>query len=160
MNKHKQVKSHQKNDIIRVEGKYAFHRGDTFINFEQVADRLQAHTQESLVYYWIRDSRLVKCAHTKISRKIDEQLQYYSIKFSCIFGGQRFKSKANGLRPGKRQTRQIDCPAFIALRATKCGRKLEVMDVCNDHTHEISEQAVEELPQKRRPSQGLLEEVR
>lgn len=147
------------NYIIRVEGKNAFRRGDTFDNFDQVAERLRAHTQESLVYYWTRDSRLVKFAHRKVSRKLNEAIQYYSIRFSCIFGGQRFKSKSNGLRPGKRQTRQIDCPAFISLRATKCGRKLEVIDVCNDHTHEITEQAVKMLPQKRRPSQKLLEEI-
>ncbi|XP_055853731.1 uncharacterized protein LOC129917694 [Episyrphus balteatus] len=154
-------KSHKtdSNYIIRVEGKNAFRRGDTFDTFEQVAERLRAHTQESLVYYWTRDSRLVKFAHRKVSRKLNEAIQYYSIRFSCIFGGQRFKSKANGLRPCKRQTRQIDCPAFISLRATKCGRKLEVIDVCNDHTHEITEQAVKELPQKRRPSQKLLEEI-
>ncbi|XP_055903772.1 uncharacterized protein LOC129939688 [Eupeodes corollae] len=147
------------NYIIRVEGKNAFRRGDTFDNFEQVAERLRAHTQESLVYYWTRDSRLVKFAHRKVSRKLNEDILYYSIRFSCIFGGQRFKSKANGVRPCKRQTRQMDCPAFISLRATKCGRKLEVIDVCNDHTHEITEQAVKELPQKRRPSQKLLEEI-
>lgn len=147
------------NYIIRVEGKNAFRRGDKFETFEQVAERLRAHTQESLVYYWIRDSRLVKFAHRKVSRKLNEAIQYYSIRFSCIFGGQRFKSKSNGLRPCKRQTRQIDCPAFISLRATKCGAKLEVIDVCNDHTHEITEQAVNTLPQKRRPSQRLLEEI-
>lgn len=45
---------------------------------------------------------------------------------------------------------RADCPSFIMLRASKCGQKLEVTAVCNDHNHEISETASKCLPQNRK----------
>lgn len=52
-----------------------------------------------------------------------------------------------------------DCPAYITLRAAKCGQKLEVIDVCNQHNHPISEIYSRSLPQHRRLSPDVRKEV-
>ena len=36
------------------------------------------------------------------------------------------------------------------LRASKCGQKLEVVSVCNEHNHEISENISKKLPHNRK----------
>lgn len=53
----------------------------------------------------------------------------------------------------------MDCPAFISFRASKCGEYLQVMDVCNQHNHEISEEAIKQIPHHRRLSPDVKEEV-
>lgn len=58
-----------------------------------------------------------------------------------------------------RRTMRSNCPAFITLRAAKCGQKLEVIDVCNQHNHPISEQDSRSLPQNRRLPPDIRDEV-
>lgn len=52
-----------------------------------------------------------------------------------------------------------DCPSFIMLRASKCGQFLEVIDVCNEHNHEISETTSRYLPQNRKLPPDVKAEV-
>lgn len=40
----------------------------------------------------------------------------------------------------RRTSLRNNCPAFIALRATKCGELLQVVDVCNVHNHEVTQE--------------------
>lgn len=54
---------------------------------------------------------------------------------------------------------RTNCPSFIMLRASKCGQKLEVTSVCNDHNHEISELASKCLPQNRKLPDDVKQEV-
>lgn len=54
---------------------------------------------------------------------------------------------------------RADCPSFIMLRASKCGQKLEVTAVCNDHNHEISETASKCLPQNRKLPDNIKHDV-
>lgn len=53
------------------------------------------------------------------------------------------------------RTMRSDCPSFIMLRAAKCGQKLEVIGVCNQHNHPISESDSRSLPQNRRLPQDV-----
>lgn len=53
----------------------------------------------------------------------------------------------------------MDCPAFISLRASKCGKYLQVMQVCNQHNHEISENAIKQTPHYRKLTPDVKEEV-
>lgn len=57
------------------------------------------------------------------------------------------------------RTKRTDCPAFISLRASKCGRYLQVMHVCNQHNHEISEDAIKQTPHYRKLTPEVKEEV-
>lgn len=52
-----------------------------------------------------------------------------------------------------------DCPAYILIRASKCGQMLEVISVCNQHNHPISETESQTLPQHRRLPAELRIEV-
>lgn len=54
---------------------------------------------------------------------------------------------------------RTNCPSFIMLRASKCGQKLEVTSVCNEHNHEISELASKCLPQNRKLPNDVKQEV-
>lgn len=54
---------------------------------------------------------------------------------------------------------RTDCPAFITFRASYCGNYLEVASVCNAHNHEISEVASKYIPQHRKLSADVREEV-
>lgn len=53
----------------------------------------------------------------------------------------------------------MNCPAFISLRASKCGQYLQVVQVCNQHNHEISENAIKRTPQYRKLTPQVKEEV-
>lgn len=54
---------------------------------------------------------------------------------------------------------RFDCPAYITIRASKCGQLLEVIDVCNQHNHPISELESRTLPQNRRLPTDVRKEV-
>ncbi|XP_037907308.1 uncharacterized protein LOC119649288 isoform X1 [Hermetia illucens] len=142
-----------------VGGKYAFQEGEQFQNYEQLMERMDLHSKESMVYYWHRDSRTVENAHTKTSRPISAHLKYYSLRFACIYGGVRKPIRGSKQRAPKGNHKRTDCPAYVLMRASKCGQKLEVASVCNVHNHEISEQEAEKLPQTRRMSDDVKDEV-
>ncbi|GAB0096547.1 uncharacterized protein DMENIID0001_120710 [Sergentomyia squamirostris] len=138
-------------------GRNVFQLGDTFNSYQELEERLEAHSRESFVTYWRRDTRTVKGAHRKTSRRISKDLIYYSLRLACVFGGQKFLTRGQGKRSC--QTIRSDCPAQITLRASKCGQKLEVISVCNIHNHELSERLNKSLPQNRKLSAEMKEEV-
>lgn len=53
----------------------------------------------------------------------------------------------------------MNCPAFISLRASKSGKYLQVMQVCNEHNHEISEDAIKQIPHPRKLTPEVKDEV-
>lgn len=53
----------------------------------------------------------------------------------------------------------MNCPAFISLRASKSGKYLQVMQVCNEHNHEISEDAIKQIPHSRKLTPEVKDEV-
>lgn len=53
----------------------------------------------------------------------------------------------------------MNCPAFISLLASKCGQYLQVMQVCNQHNHIISKDAIKQIPQHRKLMPDVKEEV-
>ncbi|XP_059609978.1 uncharacterized protein LOC132257196 [Phlebotomus argentipes] len=138
-------------------GMFTFKLGDSFGSYSELEERLEAHSKESFVTYWRRDTRTVKGAHRKTSRPISSNLIYYSLRLACVFGGQKFSPRGQGKRSC--QTLRSDCPAYITLRASKCGQKLEVISVCNAHNHELSERLNKSLPQNRKLPPDMKEEV-
>lgn len=57
------------------------------------------------------------------------------------------------------RTNKTNCQAYVAIRASKCGTKLEVIAVDNVHNHEISEKSSEKLPHLRKLSKAEKREV-
>lgn len=115
----------------------SFKPGECFNSFEDLKERMEAHSREDFVFYWLRDSRTVAGAFMKTSRPIEKRLKYYSCRYACVFGGQKFHTRGHGRRNA--QTIRNNCPAHVTLRASKCGTQLEVTSVCNTHNHEVSE---------------------
>ncbi|KAH0564531.1 uncharacterized protein LOC123272494 [Cotesia glomerata] len=135
----------------------SFHLGELFNSYEELECKLEKFSKRSLVHYWRRDSRTVSGAHMKTARHISEKLRYYSVKYACIYGGQKFLPRGAGRRQS--QSIRTNCPAHIMLRASKDGNKLEVTSVNNDHNHEISEELFKKLPQERKLCGEMKQEV-
>lgn len=135
----------------------SFHLGEMFDSYEELEQKLEKFSKRSLVHYWRRDSRTVSGAHMKTARPISERLKYYSVKYACIYGGQKFLPRGAGRRQS--QSIRTNCPAHIMLRASKDGTKLEVTSVNNEHNHEISEELFKNLPQERKLCGEIKQEV-
>ncbi|EZA58243.1 hypothetical protein DMN91_005912 [Ooceraea biroi] len=135
----------------------SFRLGEMFNSYKELEQKLKRFSRHSLVHYWRRDSRTVKGAHMKTARPINDQLKYYSVKYACIYGGQKFLPRGAGRRQS--QSIRTNCPAHIMLRASKDGTKLEVTSVNNEHNHEISEELFKNLPQERKLYGEIKEEV-
>ncbi|XP_076245770.1 uncharacterized protein LOC143186167 isoform X2 [Calliopsis andreniformis] len=135
----------------------SFHLGEMFDSYEELEHKLEKFSKHSLVHYWRRDSRTVSGAHMKTARPISERLKYYSVKYACIYGGQKFLPRGAGRRQS--QSIRTNCPAHIMLRASKDGTKLEVTSVNNEHNHEISEELFKNLPQERKLCGEIKQEV-
>ncbi|XP_076645957.1 uncharacterized protein LOC143355214 [Halictus rubicundus] len=135
----------------------SFHLGEMFDSYEELERKLEKFSKRSLVHYWRRDSRTVSGAHMKTARPISERLKYYSVKYACIYGGQKFLPRGAGRRQS--QSIRTNCPAHIMLRASKDGTKLEVTSVNNEHNHEISEELFKNLPQERKLCGEIRQEV-
>ncbi|XP_066587570.1 uncharacterized protein [Prorops nasuta] len=145
-------------DVNIVEADNAsFHLGELFDSYEELENKLEKFSKQSLVHYWRRDSRTVSGAYMKTARPISERLKYYSVKYACIYGGQKFLPRGAGRRQS--QTIRTNCPAHIMLRASKDGTKLEVTSVNNEHNHEISEELFKNLPQERKLCGEIKQEV-
>ncbi|XP_037041701.1 uncharacterized protein LOC119078304 [Bradysia coprophila] len=144
--------------LVTVSGKYTFRIGEMFPSYEELEKRLELHCSESFVYYWRRDTRTVKGAHTKTSRPIASRLKYYSLRYACVFGGEKKKSRSRGKRHNNKSLRN-DCPSFIMLRASKDGKDLEVVGVNNEHNHDCSSAVNENLPHQRKLPEDLKQEV-
>lgn len=145
-------------DINTVEDEdVSFHLGEMFDSYEELEHKLEKFSKRSLVHYWRRDSRTVSGAHMKTARPISERLKYYSVKYACIYGGQKFLPRGAGRRQS--QSIRTNCPAHIMLRASKDGTKLEVTSVNNEHNHEISEELFKNLPQERKLCGEIKQEV-
>ncbi|CAL1681622.1 unnamed protein product [Lasius platythorax] len=135
----------------------SFRLGEMFDSYEELEQKLDRFSKHSLVHYWRRDSRTVSGAHMKTARPISERLKYYSVKYACIYGGQKFLPRGAGRRQS--QSIRTNCPAHIMLRASKDGTKLEVTSVNNEHNHEISEELFKNLPQERKLCGEIRQEV-
>ena len=145
-------------DVSTVEDEdVSFHLGEMFDSYEELEHKLEKFSKRSLVHYWRRDSRTVSGAHMKTARPISERLKYYSVKYACIYGGQKFLPRGAGRRQS--QSIRTNCPAHIMLRASKDGTKLEVTSVNNEHNHEISEELFKNLPQERKLCGEIKQEV-
>lgn len=83
---------------VAVDEDVSFQLGEMFDSYEELEQKLELFSRRSLVHYWRRDSRTVSGAHMKTARPISERLRYYSVKYACIYGGQKFLPRGAGRR--------------------------------------------------------------
>lgn len=81
-----------------AKGQYIFEVGDLFSSYNELVDRLEVHTAESFVHYWRRDTRTVAGAIMKTARNVNPALKYYSVRYACVHGGQKYAKKGTGQR--------------------------------------------------------------
>ncbi|XP_055597916.1 uncharacterized protein LOC129747641 [Uranotaenia lowii] len=138
-----------------VDSELCFQEGELFESYQKFLERLELHSRQDYVYYWRRDSRTIEAASIKkTTRCINPALRYYSLRYTCVLGGQKFEPKSK-----RRESIRIDCPAFVGLRATKCGQWLVVSAVCNSHNHEIGPEVSKKLSQGKKLSPEMKREV-
>lgn len=84
--------------VFLVASEYVFEVSEQFSTFEEFLQRLNTHSKHDFVYYWRRDSRTVQGAHLKTARPISPKLKYYSVRYACVFGGEKFSTRGRGER--------------------------------------------------------------
>lgn len=84
--------------VFLVKSEYSFEESEQFATYEELLERLNMHSKHDFVYYWRRDSRTVEGAYLKTARPISKRLKYYSVKYACVFGGQKFSTRGRGER--------------------------------------------------------------
>ncbi|KAI0238861.1 hypothetical protein LSAT2_010369, partial [Lamellibrachia satsuma] len=75
--------------------------GEKFSSFSQFSDKIKQVQDDSFVQLYLRDSRTIDGAKQRmpnIAAKANRNLKYYSVQFTCIFGGKLHKSESKGAR--------------------------------------------------------------
>ncbi|XP_037282544.2 zinc finger SWIM domain-containing protein 3-like [Rhipicephalus microplus] len=121
--------------------------GDKFPTFRELEAAVKGYSEEKFVQFYKRDCRTVTAAKTKVKRFLNERLGMYQVVYCCIKGGKSFKSRSKGERDTS--TFQAGCPAFVKCRASDDGNFLEVIEMNEDHNHELSKLLYSHLPQTR-----------
>ncbi|KAL1489710.1 hypothetical protein ABEB36_013646 [Hypothenemus hampei] len=131
--------------------------GGQFDTYEDFVEALNLYCNANYVNFYKREARTITAARKKTDRFLNPKLKYYQLKYSCIKGGKMFKSTGNGQR--HTSTFKDGCDAYITLRAFKCGNKLQIIDMKTEHTHKISKQLFDHLPQQRRLPEDIKSEI-
>ena len=75
-----------------------FRLGDEFHDFNELEVKLHDFEQTNSVKLWKRDCRTIVAARKRLNRPLDEKLKYYTIRYCCIHGGQKYRQQGKGLR--------------------------------------------------------------
>lgn len=90
--------SQPEEQLISVLGNYVFTVGEQFNSYEELLLRLEKHSLADFVHYWRRDTRTVEGAVMKTTRPIAKRLKYYSLRYACVHGGQKYSTRGQGRR--------------------------------------------------------------
>jgi len=84
--------------------------GEIFDTFELLHERIDKLQEEEYISLWKRDSRTIEKARGKgLKRHVKEELQFYSLQYTCYHGGRQFKSRSAGMRPNHRSVHLLAC---------------------------------------------------
>ena len=75
-----------------------FKIGDTFSSFEALESQMKEYEKTIGTRFWRRDSRTVAAAQCRLARPLSQSLRYYELRYCCMLGGQKFKSRSTGVR--------------------------------------------------------------
>ncbi|XP_063916735.1 uncharacterized protein LOC135132538 isoform X3 [Zophobas morio] len=84
--------------------------------------------------FWKRSSRKITST-ANIKRPMKPDLVYYEISYSCILGGENFKSRSKGLRKSITFRLGSPCAAYIRLCVSPDGQTLDVKSFNDHHNH-------------------------
>ena len=89
----------------------SFAVGDTFSSYDDLKKKLAEFEKSHSVQLTQRDSRTLEAAARRVPKRVknaNTALVYYSISFSCVFGGKKYNNKGSGKRPHQRYTELVD----------------------------------------------------
>ena len=89
----------------------SFAVGDTFSSYDDLKKKLAEFEKSHSVQLTQRDSRTLEAAARRVPKRVknaNTALVYYSIIFSCVFGGKKYNNKGSGKRPHQRYTELVD----------------------------------------------------
>ena len=79
--------------------------GRAFSSFEKLEAEVKAYQNEKFVQLVKRDTRMLEMASKRVLNRVEgasSALVYYSIHYTCAFGGKSYRSKVTGQRINQR----------------------------------------------------------
>ena len=79
--------------------------GSTFSSFEELEAKIKAYQSEKFVQLVKRDTRTLEMAKKRVPKRVEGSnttLVYYSIHYTCAFGGKSYKNEGTGQRRNQR----------------------------------------------------------
>jgi len=83
----------------------SFEIGESFSSYSDLEDKVKAYEESRSVQLTHRDSRTLESAQKRVPKRVlgsNPNLKYYSIHYSCLFGGKKYKDKGSGQRVNQR----------------------------------------------------------
>jgi hypothetical protein len=137
-----------------------FYVGKKFHTISEFDDAKAKYEELHFCELWKRDVRTLASAQKQVPKRVanaDLNLQYYSVKLVCKFGG-RSTIKRDDRKRDSNSFKQ-GCQFEIYIVLSQDGKALEVMKVADVHNHSLSEQLYRHLPRQRKLTGTLKEEV-
>ena len=125
--------------------------GQTFPTFNSFEQCLHQYEESTYCKYWKRDSRSIAAAKKRLKKPqhFNEEIKYAEVTYCCQQGGRYFPGRGKGERPNTSTIKQ-GCPSRIRAKASTDGNSLVIMDLCEEHNHEVSELLYRHIPSNRR----------
>ena len=75
-----------------------FSLGEDFKTYTDLMEKIEKFKKTNFVDLYVRDSRSIEAAQKRLSKKLNKELKYYELKFTCVHGGKKFSSRGEGRR--------------------------------------------------------------
>ena len=79
--------------------------GESFTSYKQLEEKVKIYEKSNFVQLGHRDSRTLEAARKRVPKRVEganNELKYYSIHLTCVFGGKKYKNKSTGKRLNQR----------------------------------------------------------
>ena len=83
----------------------SFSVGEKFARFDALKEKIATYEKDRSVQLYRSDSRTLEAAGKRVPLRVEKakkDLVYYSVTFSCVFGGKKYIDKRTGKRPVQR----------------------------------------------------------
>ena len=73
--------------------------GQKFSSYDGLEEKIKAYEKKNFINnLWKRDSKTVAAAKKRLDRCLSNEIKYYSLTYSCIHGGRKFRARGDGKR--------------------------------------------------------------
>ena len=70
-------------------------------------EKIEKFKKTNFVDLYVRDSRSIEAAQKRLSKKLNKELKYYELKFTCVHGGKKFSSRGEQAKEEERPCKYI-----------------------------------------------------